>query len=128
MMKKTMVLLTVLMTTYLWAEVPMLQETPFAQVSKQIGKGKNVMLEVGSDSCRSCQVMGRRLHMVKLEHPEYPIFFVNVKKEREAAYKLKIQMIPTQIILDGNGKEVYRHVGVLKMDELDALLKQYIAN
>ena len=39
-----MVLLTVLMTKYLWAEVPMLQETPFSRVSEQIGKGKHVML------------------------------------------------------------------------------------
>ncbi|WP_295421388.1 thioredoxin family protein [Sulfurovum sp.] len=127
-MNKLFLLLAVLLTANLFANEPMLKETPFAQVSEQIGKGRAVLLEVGSDSCYSCQIMGRLLYKAKQEHPKYPIYFVNVKKEREAAYTLQIQMIPTQIILDGKGKELYRHVGVLKMDELDALLKQHIAN
>jgi len=128
-MKKIVILLTLLLTLNLYAAGgAMLEETAFAKVSEQIGTGKAIFLEVGSDSCRSCQTMGKRLYWVKKEHPEYPIFFVNVKKEREAAYKLKIQMIPTQIVLDGTGKEVYRHVGVLKMEELSALLEKYLAH
>ncbi len=126
-MKKIVVLLAVLLWTNLYAAGrPMLEETAFAEVSKQIGSGKAVFLEVGSDTCRSCQVMGKLLYTVKQEHPEYPIFFVNVKKEREAAMKLKIQMIPTQIVLDGKGIEVFRHVGILKPEELTALLEKYI--
>ena len=126
-MKKIVILLAVLLWTNLYAAGrPMLEETAFAEVSKQIGAGKAVFLEVGSDSCRSCRVMGKLLYTVKQEHPEYPIYFVNVKKEREAAVKLKIQMIPTQIVLDGKGTEVFRHVGILSPDELNALLEKYI--
>jgi len=126
-MKKIYVILTLLLTLNLYAAGrPMLEETAFAKVSQQIGKGKAVFLEVGSDSCRSCRVMGKLLYTVKQEHPEYPIYFVNVKKEREAAFKLKIQMIPTQIILDGKGEEVFRHVGILKPEELAVLLEKYL--
>ena len=127
-MKKLFLLLAVLLTANLYANEPMLKETAFMEVSKQIGKGLPVFLEVGSDSCHSCQIMGRLLYRVRQEHPEYPIYFVNVKKEREAAFKLKIQMIPTQIVLDSKGNEVYRHVGVLSEEELNALLHQYITH
>ncbi len=126
-MKKIVVLVIVLLTYNLYAaDRPMLKETAFAEVSKQIGTGKAIFLEVGSDSCRSCRVMGKLLYTVRQEHPAYPIYFVNVKKEREAAFKLKIQMIPTQIVLDGKGIEVFRHVGILSPDELNALLEKYI--
>ena len=126
-MKKIIVLLALLLLTHLYAAGrPMLKETAFSEVSKQMGTGKAVFLEVGSDSCRSCRVMGKLLYTVKQEHPEYPIYFVNVKKEREAAVTLKIQMIPTQIILDAKGTEVFRHVGILSPEELNALLEKYI--
>ena len=127
-MKKLILLFALLLTTNLFAAEPMLKETAFTEVSKQIGTGKPVLLEVGSDSCHSCQIMGRLLYTVKQEHPEYPIYFVNVKREREAAFKLKIQMIPTQIVLDGNGKEIYRHVGVLSPEDLNAVLQKYITH
>jgi len=126
-MKKITILFTLLLTLNLYAAGrPMLEETAFAKVSEQVGSGKAVFLEVGSDSCRSCRIMGKLLYTVKQKHPTYPIYFVNVKKEREAAFKLKIQMIPTQIVLDGKGKEVYRHVGILKPEELTVLLEKYI--
>jgi len=103
----------------------MLKETPFVKVSEEIGKSQTMMLEVGSDSCHSCQIMGKLFYKVKQKHPEYPIYFVNVKKEREAAFRLKIQMIPTQIMLDEKGNEVYRHVGILSPEELNTLLQRY---
>ena len=124
-MKKSILLFALLLTANLFANEPMLKETAFSEVSKQTGKGKAVLLEVGSDSCHSCQIMGRLLYTVKQKHPEYSIYFVNVKKEREAAIKLKIQMIPTQIMLDDKGKEVFRHVGILSPDELNTLLEKY---
>lgn len=104
---------------------PMLEETPFVQAKSVVGKGKPVLFEVGSDSCRSCRVMGKRLYALSKEHLGYLIRFINVKKEREAATALKVMMIPTQIFFDGNGKEVYRHVGILENTELDMLLKKY---
>jgi len=104
---------------------PMLEETPFVQAKTLLGKGKPVLFEVGSDSCRSCRTMGKRLYALSKEHPGYLIRFINVKKEREAATALKVMMIPTQIFFDKNGKEVYRHVGILENTELDMLLKKY---
>lgn len=108
------------------AEEHMLKESKYKYVEQSIGKGKPYFLEVGSDSCHSCQVMGDMLYKVTQKHPEYNIHFINVKKEREAAYKLNVRMIPTQIIYDKNGKELYRHIGVLSSSELNNLFKQYL--
>ncbi|MFT7879747.1 MAG: thioredoxin family protein [Sulfurimonas sp.] len=65
------------------------------------------------------------LYRVTQEHPEYPLYFINVKKEREVASRLNIMMIPTQIIYDKAGKEVYRHIGMLSKDELSDLFVRF---
>jgi len=104
---------------------PMLAQTPYAQAKILLGKGKPVFFEVGSDTCRSCRKMGKKLYALTAAHPDYVIKFINVKEEREAAIEMKIMMIPTQIIFDTRGKEVYRHVGVLEDDTLNGLLKKY---
>lgn len=107
------------------ADEQMLQESKYKYVEMSIGQGKPFFLEVGSDSCHSCVIMGKMLYKVTQKHPEYNIHFINVQKERDAAYKLKVRMIPTQIIYDKNGKEVYRHIGVLGGDELKKLFQTY---
>lgn len=34
-------------------------------------------------------------------------------------------MIPTQLIFDANGTEVFRHIGMIEADELSNILTQY---
>ena len=125
-MKKLFLGMFIMLSANLFASEPMLEATPFAVAVQQIGKGKAVLVEAGSDRCHSCQIMGRLLYQVKGAHPEYPIYFVNVAKERQTALLLKIQMIPTQIVFDAKGHEAYRHVGVLRPQELDALVHRYL--
>ena len=124
-MKKYLLLFSILSGLMFAAGRPMLSETPYKKVKTEIGKGKPVFLEVGAESCKSCRVMGKMLYLLSLEHPKYTLRFVNVKKEREVAKELKIMMIPTQLIYDVNGKEVYRHIGLLEEAELKVLLKKY---
>lgn len=112
-------------TAVAFGEDHMLQENPYKQVIESIGKGKPSFVEVGSDSCHSCKVMSRLLYETTQKYPEYNIYFINVKKERDAALDLKIMMIPTQIIYDKNGKEVYRHIGLLSDEELAKLFITY---
>lgn len=102
-----------------------LKESQYKYVKASIGKGKAYFLEIGSDSCYSCKVMGETLYEIKEEHPEYNIHYINVKKQRSAALDLKVIMIPTQIIYDKTGEEVYRHIGILNNDELHKLLASY---
>lgn len=124
-MKLVMMFIATLFMFNAIADEQMLKESQYKYVEQSIGKGKPYFLEVGSDSCYSCQVMGKMLYKVVAKHPEYNIHFINVKKEREVAYKLKIRMIPTQIVYDKNGREVYRHIGILSSEKLEELFKVY---
>ncbi|EQB34273.1 hypothetical protein M947_11590 [Sulfurimonas hongkongensis] len=108
-----------------FAQEHMLKESQYKYVKQSIGKGKAYFLEVGSDSCNSCQIMSGMLYKITQKHPEYNIHFINVKKERQAAFDLKVRMIPTQIIFDKNGKEVYRNIGVLSASELTGLFDKF---
>ena len=123
-MKTIVLLMGIFLSINLYAEAPMLKETSFSKILQQIEKNQMTFIEVCSDSCHSCQIMGKRLYKIKQEHPEYPIYFVNVHKEREVAYRLRVQMIPTQIVVDNKGYEVYRHVGILSQEEILQLFKK----
>ncbi len=103
----------------------MLKESEYKYVKQSIGKGKPYFLEVGSDTCHSCVVMGKMLYKITQKHPQFNIHFINVKKERDAAHALDIRMIPTQIIYDKNGDEVYRNIGVLSEDKLNDIFVEY---
>ncbi len=122
-MKK--IVIGVLLVALLHADELMLKATPFQFVQASIGQGRAQFIEVGSDHCYSCQIMGRLLYKIKHQNPKYLISFVNVKQERYAARALGIRLIPTQIIFDAKGKEVYRHIGLLKEQELLKLLNRY---
>ena len=123
-MKHSIIFMLFITCTLLGSEL-MLKETKFAYVKESLGKGRVHFVEVGSDTCKSCKIMGKQLYKVQQKHPTYNISFVNVKKEREVAYALKISMIPTQLIFDKEGNEVYRHVGILGSDALVDLFKTY---
>lgn len=102
-----------------------LQPRPYALVQKEIGKGQTVMIEAGSTMCQSCKEMGELLYREMEINPKRKIFFVNVGEERDAARAMKIQMIPTQIIYDAQGREIDRHIGGFTTDGLKRFLAKH---
>jgi len=102
-----------------------LQPTPYLQAKQAIGKGKPVLLEVGSTMCRPCQKMGDLLAQELQEHPGRNIFFVDAGTERDAARTLQVRMIPTQIVYNAKGEEIGRHTGGLTKTELEAFLTDH---
>ncbi|MCK9372146.1 MAG: thioredoxin family protein [Sulfuricurvum sp.] len=100
-----------------------LQPRPYALVKQEIGKGQVVMVEAGSTMCSACKEMGELLYSEMKINPKRKIFFVNVAEERDAARAMKIQMIPTQIVYDPQGREIDRHIGGFTTDAL----KQFLA-
>jgi thioredoxin 1 len=102
-----------------------LQPHPYALVKKEIGKGQVVMIEAGSTMCQACKEMGELLYREMQINPNRKIFFVDVGQEREAARAMKIQMIPTQIVYDKNGKEIDRHIGGFTTEGLKRFLAKH---
>ena len=123
-MKKILILLSMFLGLSFGAfaaEEGMLAATPFAKIPATGAK----MIEFGATSCRSCQAMDRLLYSLKQENPTLPLFFVNVMKDREAAAKFRIRMIPTQVFIDKTGKIVATHIGRLSREELMQWLRKY---
>ncbi|MBN2722031.1 MAG: thioredoxin family protein [Campylobacterales bacterium] len=106
------------------ADAPMLQPVPFSSIKPLIGKGKPIMLEFGSTSCHSCQVMGRLLHKIKAKNPKSNIYFIDIYKDMDASIAYGVQIIPTQVYLDGKGEVVEKHMGVIKENGLNAKLQK----
>ncbi|WP_345985618.1 thioredoxin family protein [Sulfurimonas sp. HSL-1656] len=103
----------------------MLNVTPYKLVAPKIGRGKPVLLELGSTSCRSCEDMARTLYRIKKEHPRSGIYFIDIRRERHVAVQYDVRMMPTQVILDGSGQVVYRHIGPAAAKELTETLTRF---
>ena len=50
------------------------------------------------------------------------VVFYDVWKDNAPAKKYGIRLIPTQVFLDENGKEFFRHEGFFPKEEIDKLL------
>ena len=124
-MTRITLFLSFLLTLNLFADADRLSATPYQIAKMYIGHGEPYFLEVGAESCPSCKEMGYTLANVKKENPKLNILYINVGNERAIAQALGVQMIPTQIIYDKSGAEVYRHVGKLNEIVLDGLFEKY---
>ena len=82
-------------------------------------KGMVTMVDLGATACIPCKLMAPIL--VKLEK-QYAgravVVFLDVWKDQAPAKRFGIRVIPTQIFFDKDGKEVYRHEGMLNEEEI----------
>ena len=77
------------------------------------------MLELGSTTCTPCKMMEKVLDELRESYPDTLIVeFVDVEKSPDVAKKYKIEVIPTQIFLDADGKEFYRHEAFFPKDDI----------
>ena len=100
----------------------------FAQESKtNAKKAKVTFIELGSVRCIPCQKMEAVLDSIREKYPEdVNVIFYDVWTEagRPYAKQYGVKSIPTQVFLDANGKEYFRHIGYFPEDELIKILKQ----
>ncbi len=87
---------------------------------------KITFLELGSTTCIPCKQMEKVLESVREKYgDQIEVIFHDIKKEKELVAKYRIKMIPTQVFLDVDGKEIHRHIGFYPEAQIDEfLLKQ----
>jgi thiol-disulfide isomerase/thioredoxin len=86
---------------------------------------KVAFIELGSDRCIPCRQMQPIMKEIAASFPEdVLVVFYDVWKDPAPARKYKVQLIPTQIFLDGAGKEFFRHLGLFAKDEILELLEK----
>ncbi len=88
---------------------------------------KVTFIELGSVRCIPCKKMQKVMASVEKKYPEQvKVIFYDVwtKKEKHYAEDYKIDLIPTQVFLDQNGKEYFRHEGYFPEEDLMKILKK----
>lgn len=78
-------------------------------------------VDLGTTTCAPCRVMLGVMQELERQYPDSMIVeFVNVHENQVEAQRYGIQIIPTQIFLAPDGRELYRHTGVLRAQEVIA--------
>ena len=87
---------------------------------------KVTFIELGSVGCIPCDMMQPILSEIRKEYEgQVNVLFYNVKSVsgRPYAEKYRVRVIPTQVFLDKDGNEYYRHVGFFPKDEVVNILE-----
>lgn len=88
---------------------------------------KVTFIELGSVRCIPCKMMQPIMEEVEKEYKDQvKVVFHDVWTDEGKPYaaQYNIQAIPTQVFLDENNNEYYRHTGFFPKDELVKVLKQ----
>jgi len=95
--------------------------------SSATGKPLVTFVELGSVKCVPCRQMQPVMEAVGKKYgDQIAIVFHDVWKseERQYAEKYGIRVIPTQVFLDRDGKEFFRHEGFFPEEAIDTLLQK----
>jgi thioredoxin 1 len=92
-----------------------------------IPRVKVTFIELGSVNCIPCQAMQLVMKDIERDYgDQVKIVFYDVWTEAGQPYGVfyKIRAIPTQVFLDENGREYFRHEGYFPKEELVKILMQ----
>ncbi len=101
--------------------------TDITTIKNSETKYKATFIELGSVRCIPCQKMQPVIKSVEEKYrDQVKVIFYDVwtPRGKEDAKQFDFEAIPTQLFLDENGKEYFRHVGFFPEDELVKILKQ----
>ncbi len=77
------------------------------------------LVDLGADKCIPCKMMAPVLAELKKDYAgRLQVDFIDVWKFPDAANPYGIEVIPTQIFYDAEGKELFRHVGFFSKQDI----------
>ena len=88
-------------------------------------KHKVTFIELGADKCIPCKAMQPVMREIAQEYKgTIQVVFYDVWKTPEYAKNYGVQLIPTQVFIDKNGEEIFRHVGFYAKEKIIEMLKE----
>ena len=97
--------------------------TPSVRTPTQSAKAEVTFLELGSVTCIPCKKMQPIMKSIETRYAgQVEVVFHDVMKNRAVSQQYGIKLIPTQVFLDKNGKEITRHEGFFPEAEIDKIL------
>ena len=99
-----------------FSDVPVLNEV---QLKQTLSQNKYTMIEFGGRHCIPCKKMQPILSELAREYSD-TISLVNifVQKQMRLGRQYKIRLIPTQVIFDKEGREIFRHTGFWEKSQI----------
>lgn len=77
------------------------------------------MVDLGAGKCIPCKMMKPILDDLRANYADrFTTEFIDVWENPDAGRKYGIEMIPTQIFYDAEGKELFRHVGFFGKEDI----------
>ncbi len=93
------------------------EPAPLPPVGAKLGIPR--LVDVGAGKCIPCKMMAPILEELKKEYAgRLRIDFVDVWVNPAAGAPYQVEIIPTQIFYDANGKELFRHVGFFGKEDI----------
>ena len=90
-----------------------------------VSNGKPTLAEFGRGICIPCKEMKPILEELSIEYKgKLNVVIVEVDDNVDLTRQFGIMMIPTQIFLDSDGEEIFRHVGFYPKEEIIVQLKK----
>ncbi len=121
MILRVSTLLCLLFVGTAYAELPSASPTA---INQALASGKPTVIDLGARTCIQCRKMAPILESLAAEYRgKAGVLFIDVSADRAAADRFKVQMIPTQIFFNSQGKEVKRHIGFFDKAEILRELK-----
>lgn len=82
------------------------------------------LVDLGAGKCVSCKAMTPVLEGLRSDYAgKLQVDFIDVWQDRAAAEPWRIAMIPTQVFLAADGRELWRHEGFISREEILARFK-----
>ncbi len=97
--------------------------TPAQVVAESPGAAQALprFVDLGTTTCAPCRVMLGVMADLERRYPGAMIVeFVNVNDRPADAQRYGVEIIPTQIFYSPDGRELFRHVGVFRTEEVVA--------
>ena len=105
------------------ADAPLPPSPGIKLVQNATSSGLPTIAEFGAATCASCREMKVVLDGVaRRTQGRAHVLVIDITKDWDAAQMFRIQLMPTQVFFDTNGREVGRHMGKLSEAEVIARL------
>jgi thioredoxin 1 len=77
------------------------------------------LLDLGAGKCIPCKAMAPILEDLKKEYTgKMTVEFIDVWQNEDAGKRYGVDIIPTQIFYDADGKELFRHTGFFGKEDI----------
>jgi thioredoxin 1 len=84
------------------------------------------LVDLGADKCIPCKMMAPILEELKTTQAgRLDVEFIDVWKNEGAGEQYGIRVIPTQIFISADGKELFRHEGFFSKEDILAKWKEF---